>query len=321
MWGQRTIRLMPTLPLDPRPLVARQRAGLARMLRDRVGGAEFNESHERIWFTEGERWFSEDDVIWEVHADASMFIGGIRALLLQSLHPVAMQGVSEHSAFRGDPWGRLQNTSRYLATTTYGTVEDAERIIRVVQAIHRSVTGITPAGRPYAASDPHLLGWVHAAQVDSFAASFQAFGHRRLSEAEVDAYVAQSGEVAARLGVVDPPQTWEENVALLARYRPELRSTPAARDVAALLLLKPPLTGPARLGFGVLAAGAVSTLPPWVRSTLLLPTLPSTDRLLVRPLARSAMVTLRWALTDTTDLPSPPQPRDPATMGSAARRP
>lgn len=298
---------MSPLRLDPRALVARPRAGLARMVRDRVGGAEFDESHERIWFTEGERWFSESDVIWEVHADTSMFIGGIRALLLQSLHPVAMQGVSEHSGFRGDPWGRLQNTSRYLATTTYGTVEDAERIIRVVQAIHRRVTGTTPAGRPYAASDPHLLGWVHAAQVDSFVATFQAFGHRRLSEPEVDQYVAQSGEVAARLGVVDPPRTWEENVALLASYRPELRSTPAARDVAVLLLRDPPLTGPARLGFGVLAAGAVSTLPSWVRTTLLLPTLPTTDRLLVRPLARSAVLTLRWALADTSGLPEPPR--------------
>ena len=296
---------MSPLPLDPRPLIGRSRAGLARMLRDRIGGDEFNESHERIWFTEGERWFSESDVIWQVHADTSMFIGGIRALLLQSLHPVAMQGVSEHSAFRGDPWGRLQNTSRYLATTTYGTIEDAERIIRIVQAIHRRVTGTTPAGRPYAASDPHLLGWVHAAQVDSFVTCFQAFGPRRLHEAEVDAYVAQSGEVAERLGVVNPPRTWEQAVDQLAAYRPELRSTPAAREVAALLLRDPPLTGPARLGFGVLAAGAVSTLPPWVRTTLLLPTLPTADRLVVRPLARSAMVTLRWALADTTDLPQP----------------
>ena len=185
---------------------------------------------------------------------------------------------------------------------------DAERIIRVVQAIHRRVTGTTPAGRPYAASDPHLLGWVHAAQVDSFVTSYQAFGPRRLADAEVDAYVAQSGEVAQRLGVVDPPRTWEQAVALLERYRPELRSTPAARDVAAMLLRDPPLTGPARLGFGVLAAGAVSTLPPWVRTTLLLPTLPTADRLVVRPLARSAMLTLRWALGDTTDLPEPPQP-------------
>ena len=298
---------MPPAPLDPRPLIGRSRAGLARSLRDRIGGDEFAETHEKIWYTPGERWFSESDAIWRVHNDTAMFIGGIRALLLQSLHPVAMQGVSEHSGFRGDPWGRLQNTSRYLATTTYGTVADAERSVRIVRAIHRRVQGTTPSGEPYRADDPHLLGWVHAAEVDSIVTTYQAFGPARLSEAEVDEYVQQSGTVAERLGVVDPAQTWAENVALMAAYRPELASTPAARDVAQMLLRDPPLPWPSRLGYGVLAAGAVSSLPPWVRSMLLLPTLPTADRLLVRPLARSAMATLRWALADTSDLPAPPQ--------------
>lgn len=298
---------MPPAPLDPRPLIGRSRAGLARSLRDRIGGSEFNETHQQIWFTAGERWFSESDVIWRVHADTAMFIGGIRALLLQSLHPVAMQGVSEHSGFRGDPWGRLQNTSRYLATTTYGTVEDAERSIRIVRAIHRRVQGTTPEGRAYRADDPDLLGWVHAAEVDSIITTFQAFGPARLSPDEVDEYVRQSGTVAQRLGVVDPAQTWRRNEELMAAYRPELRSTPAARDVAQLLLRDPPITGPSRLGYGVLAAGAVSTIPAWMRATLMLPTLPAADRLLVRPLARSAMATLRWALADTTELPVPPE--------------
>jgi len=298
---------MPPALLDLRPLIGRQRAGLAKTLRDRIGGDGFNATHEQIWFTPGERWFSESDVIWQVHSDTAMFIGGIRALLLQSLHPVAMLGVSEHSGYRGDPWGRLQRTSTYLATTTYGTVADAERSIRIVRAIHGRVRGTTPGGKPYRADDPHLLGWVHAAEVDSFVTAFQAFGPRRLSAAEVDAYVRQSGTVAARLGVVEPAQTWAEHEALLAAYRPELKSTPAARDVAQMLLRNPPLTGPSKLGYGVLAAGAVSTLPPWVRATLLLPTLPTADRLIARPLARSAMATLRWALADTTGLPKPPE--------------
>lgn len=298
---------MPLALLDPRPLIGRHRATFARSLRDRIGGQEFYQTHERIWFTPGERWFAESDVIWQVHADTAMFIGGIRALLLQSLHPVAMLGVSEHSGFRSDPWGRLQRTSRYLATTTYGTVADAERSIRIVRAIHSRVTGRTASGKPYRADDPHLLGWVHAAEVDSIVTTFQAFGSRRLSEDEVDEYVRQSGSVAERLGVLDPPQTWAQNRDLLAAYRPELRSSPAARDVAQLLLRDPPLAGASKLGYGVLAAGAVSTLPPWVRAMLLLPTLPTADRLVARPLTRSAMATLRWALSDTTDLPTPPE--------------
>jgi uncharacterized protein (DUF2236 family) len=298
---------MAPLLLDPRPLIGRGRAGLARTLRDRIGGSEFNEAHEQIWFTPGERWFSESDPIWRVHADTAMFIGGIRALLLQSLHPVAMLGVSQHSGFRSDPWGRLQRTSRYLATTTYGAIADAERSIRIVRAIHGRVSGTTAGGVAYRADDPHLLGWVHVAEVDSFVTAFQAFGSGRLSDDEVDEYVRQSGTVAERLGVVDAPRTWAETQELLAAYRPELKSSAAARDVAQLLLHDPPLNGPSKLGYSVLAAGAVSTLPPWVRATLLLPTLPATDLLVTRPLARSAMATLRWALADTTGLPTPPE--------------
>ena len=101
------------------------RAGLARAVRERIAG-DFEAQHAEIWRT-GERWFTEQDAIWRVHADTSMFIGGIRALLLQSLHPVAMQAVAEHAGFREDFWGRFQRTSKYLALTTYGTVPDAER--------------------------------------------------------------------------------------------------------------------------------------------------------------------------------------------------
>ena len=131
-----------------------------------------------------------------MHADTSMFIGGIRALLLQSLHPVAMQAVAEHAGFREDFWGRFQRTSKYLALTTYGTVPD-ERTIAAVRAIHRRVTGTTPDGRQYA-DDPHLLMWVHVAEVDSFLTAYQAFGAEKLTPAEADDYVRQCGSIASR---------------------------------------------------------------------------------------------------------------------------
>ena len=157
-------------------LLDRGRATLAGAVRMRIAGPEFESAHRRIWYTPGPRWFTADDAIWRIHADTSMFVGGIRALLLQSLHPVAMLGVSEHSGFRGDPWGRLHRTSRFLATTTYGTISDAERSIAIVRAIHRRVRGTTPDGKEYRADDPHLLGWIHAAEVDSFLSSYRNFG-------------------------------------------------------------------------------------------------------------------------------------------------
>src|SRR5437762_13183000 len=81
--------------------------------------------------------FEPDSVTWRVHADPAMLIGGMRALLVQALHPLAMAGVEQHSEYRADPWGRLQRTVEYVLTTTYGTVDEAANAGRVVQAIHK----------------------------------------------------------------------------------------------------------------------------------------------------------------------------------------
>src|ERR1700743_1564920 len=141
-----------------------------------VAGPEGPTNRSRIHDTPGPRWFGEDRPIRHVHGDASMFIGGLRALLLQSLHPLAMAAVAAHSGYRGDPWGRLQRTSTFLAVTTFGTAQDAEAAVALVRAIHARWSGTAPDGEPYRASDPHLLGWVHAAEVDSFLRAHRRYG-------------------------------------------------------------------------------------------------------------------------------------------------
>jgi uncharacterized protein (DUF2236 family) len=274
------------------------RATIANAVRDRVAG-DFEAQHAEIW-REGARWFGEQDAIWRVHGDTSMFIGAIRALLLQALHPVALQAVREHAGFRRDFWGRFQRTSRYVALTTYGTVSDAERAIARVRAIHRRVTGTTPDGRLYSADDPHLLMWVHVAEVDSFLTAFHAFGIGTLTPAEADEYIRQTGFVASQLGVIDPPTTVTELTAIMESYRPELSGSGPAREASSVLLVKPPFAGLTRAGYYLLAASAVSILPAWARTELLLPALPITEHALIRPLGRSAMHALRWALTDET---------------------
>ena len=113
---------------------------------------------------------------WLVHAEASMMVGGIRALLLQSLHPVAMQGVGEHSDFRQDPLGRLRRTVFFVGTTTYCALPEAEAAIEAVRRVHLGVSGVTPEGRRYRADDPDLLAWVHASEVDSFLEAFLRYG-------------------------------------------------------------------------------------------------------------------------------------------------
>jgi uncharacterized protein (DUF2236 family) len=279
-----------------RPLHDLIRGKVASALRDRVAGEDNAARAELIWGKPGERWFTDTDPIWRVHSDAAMFLAGIRALLLQSLHPLAMAGVAGHSGYKGDPWGRLQRTSTFLATTTFGTIEDAEALIVRVRGIHEGVRGKAPDGRPYAASDPHLLKWVHIAEADSFLQAHQRYAVTPLTPAEADSYVAQLCVVATRLGVIDPPRTVAELEDEIASYRPELKGTPAARDAARFLLLHPPLPWSARPGYSALAVAAVAMLPPWAREHLALPYLPLAEKAIVLPVGGAATSVIRWAL-------------------------
>ncbi len=279
-----------------RPLHDRLRRSVAIALRDRVAGEDNAAKAEAIWGKPGERWFSETDPVWRVHSDAAMFVAGIRALLLQSLHPLAMAGVAGHSGYKGDPWGRLQRTSTFLATTTFGTIEDAEALIARIRGIHGGVRGKAPDGRPYAASDPHLLKWVHIAEADSFLQAHQRYAVTPLTPAEADSYVAQSCVVATKIGVIDPPMTVAELDAAIASYRPELKSTAEARDAARFLLLHPPLPWTARPGYGALAGAAVALLPPWAREHLALPYLPLAEKAFALPVGGAATSVIRWAL-------------------------
>jgi uncharacterized protein (DUF2236 family) len=286
--------------IDPlvAPVMARARAELAGALRSRVAGEDARAKADAIWLTPGPRWFTPDDPIWRVHADAAMFAGGLRALLLQSLHPLAMAGVAGHSGYRSDPWGRLQRTSEFIATTTFGTIEHAERQIERVRGVHRRVRGVAPDGRRYAASDPHLLAWVHASEVDSFLTAHQRHGAAPLTPEEANRYVEQSGLVAARLGVRHPPMTVEQLRTDLDAFRPELASTPEARAAARFLLARPPLPLAARPGYAALAVAAVEMLPWWARLALGVPWVPVAGSVAARPVGRAATSVVRWAMGD-----------------------
>lgn len=266
-------------------------ARAADALRSRVAGPDAERARARIWDTPGERWFTESDPIWRVHADASMFVGGIAALLLQSLHPLAMVGVAEHSGYRGDPWGRLQRTSHFIATTTFGTTGHATQMIDAVRAVHERVVGQFD-GAPYAASDPELLTWVNAAEAFSFLAAYQAYGSGRLTTDDQDVYVAQAAGTAERLGAHDVPRTVDGLQGTLERFRPELRATEACRDAMTFLIDEPPLPRPARPGYAMLVRGAIEILPAWAREELALKSRRS-DRLC----GQAGASGIRWAMS------------------------
>ena len=266
-----------------------------------VAGPNGERDRARVHSTPGPRWFAPGRPVRVVHADASMFVGGLRALLLQSLHPLAMAAVAQHSGYRGDPWGRLQRTTSFLAATTFGAEADARRAVRRVRAVHDRVSGIAPDGRAYRAGDPHLLRWVHVAEVDSFLRCHERYGDRPLDADGYDGYVADMALVAAELGVPDPPTTRAELTEQLESYRPELRSTKEARDAARFVVVRAPLPLLARPAYGVLAATAVGMLPAWARWPLRLPYLPMTEATAIRLAGHSIVGAIRWVM-------SPPPP-------------
>jgi uncharacterized protein (DUF2236 family) len=279
----------------------RLRARIGAAIFERVAGPQGSSRRRQIHQDAGERWFTEDRPVCRVHGDSAMFVGGIRALLLQSLHPLAMAAVAQHSDYRGDPWGRLQRTSYFLAVTTFGREADARAAIARVRAVHEHVTGTAPDGRPYEAADPHLLTWVHIAEADSFLRAHDRFGARPLDAAGRDGYVADMARIGIELGVPDPPRSAAELAERIGQYRAELTATPEARDAARFLLLSPPLPAVARAPYGMLAAAAVSLLPGWARRPLRLPRLPVTETVLVRPAGHAMVQAIRWA----TSAPAP----------------
>lgn len=293
----------------------RFRGRIGHAIFTRIAGPNGYEARKRIHETPGPRWFPPGSPIRRVQGDASTFVGGLRSLLLQSLHPLAMAGVAGHSGYRGDPWGRLARTSTFLAFTTYGMEDDAQEMIDKVRAVHERVRGKAPDGRPYRASDPHLLRWVHVAEADSFLRSYERYGKEPLGPGEADEYVAQIGRVASALGAEKVPQSKAELADALAEFRPELEASEAALDTVQFLLREPPLPRAVRLGYAPLASGAVALLPDWARQELNL------DRWRTRtfgPVAGAiATRAVRWGIGDAEANPN--RPSDLASASSLSK--
>ena len=249
---------------------------------------------------DGPRWFADDRPIRIVHADASMFIGGLRALLLQTLHPLAMAGVAQHSDYKTDPWGRLQRTADFLAATTFGPADEAQRIIDRILHVHSFVVGTASDGRPYSANDPHLLRWVHVVEVDSFLTAHTRFGEQALTQSQRDGYVEDMSVIAAKLGVTAPPKTERALRDQMKSFKNELHSTAESRDAIKYLMFNPPLPYPARAAYYSLVAATVATLPVWSRDLLRIPYLPVSERFALRPLGGLFTRGLRWITAPTS---------------------
>lgn len=210
-------------------------------------------------------FFGPASVTWRLTGDLSSPVAGLRSLLVQALHPLAMAGVDQHSDWRADPAGRLASTSAYLVTITFGDQAAARRAADRVRKIHERVRGTDPVtGRPYAAGDPDLLIWVHAALVDSALAAADLFGTPPTA-ADRDSYVAEMTAAAELVGVPAgrAPATAAELDAYLTAVGPELTLSPAAAQSTAHLLDLPELDEDTGGMWRQIADAAIASLPGW----------------------------------------------------------
>jgi uncharacterized protein (DUF2236 family) len=208
--------------------------------------------------------FGPDSVTWRVHADfPGMLAGGLCALMLQTLHPLALAGVYDHSNFRSDLVGRLRRTTNFVAGTTYASAPEAQKLIERVAGIHRQVRGTTADGRAYRAEDPALLTWVHVTESYGFLEGFRRYSPLALPDGAADAYYDEVRRVAEALGARDVPSSEAEVAAYFKRVQGELRFDERSRevlDVLARIRLPVPAAGLSRELFG--GAGA-ALLPDW----------------------------------------------------------
>lgn len=270
-------------------------------IRDALVGAEALPP-ELMASPEDHGLFGPDSITWRVHGDSAMLVGGLRALILQSLHPLGVAAMEDHSIYTEDPVGRFRRTTEFVAATTFGNTSTAERAIQMVRRVHTSVTGTAPErapfnGRTYAASDPHLVTWVHITEVDSFLRAFNKYGTGSLSPSEQDRYVAEMAQVGEAVGGADVPTDVRSLNKAMQRYRRELAGTPEGRR-GTRFLLAPPIALAARGPYAVIAAAAVGMLPLWTRLPLRLPFMPVSDALVVRPATTALTRGFTWFLSD-----------------------
>jgi uncharacterized protein (DUF2236 family) len=230
-----------------------------------------------------------DSVSWRVIGDASAFVGGIRALLVQTVHSEVVAGVSEHSTYRDDPLGRLSRTAVYVTETTYGAMPEVEAAVAAVRRAHRPVRGTSERNRSYSAANPEMAAWVHNVLTDSFLVAYQSYASRPLSVDDADRFVAEQTSIGALLGAEPLPTTaaelseWIAGHPAIAESRAQIESVEFLRN--------PPLALPIKVGYRPLFNAALTTLHPSIAEIVG-----------IEPPGRSAAVgraavsSLRWAL-------------------------
>jgi uncharacterized protein (DUF2236 family) len=285
----------------PRAAVPRRGLRLAGLLQDRVAArAASLFSHgtyplaRTLDYPGDPGLFGPGSMTWPVVGDTAVFVGGIRALLVQAAHPEVAAGVAQHSRYREDPLGRLTRTAAYVTATSFGAMPEIERAVAVVRGRHRPVAGYSDRGLRYDASDPALSAWVHNSLTDSFLTAYRVYGTRPCCPADADRYVREQARVGELLDADPLPDTAGALSAWVAGH-PDVAPSPACAE-ALRFLRRPPLPPAIRAAYTVLLRAAAATLPGRFQDIVGLPA-----RRGDLTAGRAAVTALRWSLGSSPD--------------------
>lgn len=238
-------------------------------------------------------FFAPDSVSWKVVGHPVSLIGGMRALIIQTLHPLAMAGVAQYSNFRADPLKRLRGTSAYVASVTFGDRATALAAAARVKKLHERVCGTDPVtGKTFSASDPETMLWVHCTEVHSFLAAYRAYAGS-LTMAARDRYLAEQVAAAELIGI--PRAIVPDSTAAYRKYFAEMRPRLCVSEEAVATIdfvARPKLTSETPLDLRIAAAlfgpAAAALVPRDLRRLMGLPY----HR--VRELPRKAINNVAW---------------------------
>ena len=247
-------------------------------------------------------FFLPTDAPWVIHADFGTLVGGIRALLMQALHPGSLTGVKNHSRYESDPLGRLAGTIRWLTVTTFGSKSAVLGEASRVNRLHERVRGQYQSGSgkivDYKATDTDLLLWVHIAFMESFLVAHQMYSAREIPKGKAatgaDNYVSQWSVSVAPLGLTKCPMSKSElDESITQIYRDGLLC--ATEDTLRVVefIKNPPLPAAAKPIYGLLFEAAVLSMRPEFSQMLGLRAKP---RWIIQPLTRWVLKTMRIAI-------------------------
>ena len=242
--------------------------------------------------------FGPNSLTWIVHKDfISMMIGGISSLILQSLHPRAMAGIWDHSSFRTDINGRLARTAEFIARTTYGPLEMADKTIEKIKKIHEVVKGNDQFGNSYYANDPYLLNWVHMTESICFLNANQLFTDNKFNFNQKNQYYSEMSLIAKKFGINEPVETENDINKQIDKYQKDLIFTDRSQVVMELIM-NFPCHFTIKPIYKAFSQAAIINLPDWAFTFLPIKKPPFIKRKIIIKSVKTISVPVRNALKE-----------------------